>query len=112
MAHIGSIIAEAQITNGGPIILVQPENEYSGAVGVPFPSGPYMQYVEQQLRNAGIVVPLISNDASTGGRNAPGTGVGEVDIYVSRVLNWRRSVTNGTIPGTRWLSTGMCIKTS
>lgn len=27
--RVGDIIAKAQITNGGPIILVQPENEYS-----------------------------------------------------------------------------------
>jgi beta-galactosidase GanA len=30
--HIGKEIADAQITNGGPVILVQPENEYSGGV--------------------------------------------------------------------------------
>jgi hypothetical protein len=40
-----------------------------------------MQYVEDQARKAGIVIPFISNDAWTGGHNAPGTGVGEVDIY-------------------------------
>lgn len=40
-----------------------------------------MQYVEDQARKAGIVVPLISNDASASGTNAPGTGKGEVDIY-------------------------------
>lgn len=81
MAKIGSIIAEAQITNGGPVILFQPENEYSGAVGVKFPDPDYMQYVEDQARKAGIVVPLMSNDAFPGGHNAPGTGTGEVDIY-------------------------------
>ncbi|KAH0127735.1 putative beta-galactosidase, partial [Aureobasidium melanogenum] len=27
--HIGEIIAKAQITEGGPVILYQPENEYS-----------------------------------------------------------------------------------
>lgn len=111
MAHIGSIIAKAQITNDGPIILVQPENEYSGAVGVPFPSGPYMQYVEDQLHKAGVVVPLISNDASTGGRNAPGTGVGEVDIYVSRELNQGRTVTDIAVSGTRRLSIGRLTHT-
>lgn len=42
-----------------------------------------MQYVEDQARNAGIVLPLISNDAVALGHNAPGTGLGEVDIYVS-----------------------------
>ncbi|RKU43640.1 hypothetical protein DL546_004893 [Coniochaeta pulveracea] len=81
-SHINSIIAKYQITNGGPVILYQPENEYSGAIGVePFPQPEYMQYVEGQARQAGIVVPFISNDAYAGGHNAPGTGVGEVDIY-------------------------------
>jgi beta-galactosidase len=82
MANIGSIIAKAQITNGGPVILVQPENEYTYAYDTLFPDPAYMQYVEDQLRNAGIVVPLISNDAYAAGHNAPGTGEGEVDIYV------------------------------
>jgi hypothetical protein len=78
---MGKIIAKHQITNGGSVILYQPENEYSGAVGVKFPNADYMQYVEDQARKAGIVVPFISNDASAGGRNAPGTGKGAVDIY-------------------------------
>ena len=56
--NIGSIIARAQITNGGPVILVQPENEYSQATpGTPFPNHEYFAAVEAQLRNAGIVVP-------------------------------------------------------
>ena len=108
MANIGKIIADAQITNGGPVILVQPENEYTGAVeGVLFPDPAYMQYVEDQLHNAGIVVPLISNDASPRGHNAPGTGEGEVDIYVSgkplyghSKLTWSRAMM-----ATRWGST-------
>ncbi|KAI1140748.1 glycoside hydrolase family 35 protein [Hypoxylon sp. FL0543] len=80
-AQMGAIIARAQITNGGPVILYQPENEYTVGVSIPFPSGKYMQYVEDQARKAGIVVPLISNDAAPLGHNAPGTGLGEVDIY-------------------------------
>ncbi|KAK3062696.1 hypothetical protein LTR53_019247, partial [Teratosphaeriaceae sp. CCFEE 6253] len=42
-ANIGRIIAKAQITNGGPVILVQPENEYTGAAAnVPeFPDAEY-----------------------------------------------------------------------
>lgn len=81
-ASVGKTIAAAQITNGGPIILVQPENEYTGATAaVPeFPDAVYMQYVEDQLRNAGIIVPLISNDASPSGHNAPGKPA-PVDIY-------------------------------
>lgn len=82
MKNVCATIAKGQITNGGPIILFQPENEYSGAVGIDnFPDGAYMQYVEDQARDAGVVVPLISNDAWAGGHNAPGTGEGAVDIY-------------------------------
>lgn len=83
MEHICSIIAKAQITNGGPVILFQPENEYSAGDGVPFPSQEYLKYVNDQARNAGIVVPLINNDAWQGGTGAPGSGIGAVDIYVS-----------------------------
>lgn len=85
MANICAIIAKAQITNGGPVVLFQPENEYSMAVGVPFPDKEFMQYVIDQARDAGIVVPMISNDAWPGGTSAPGTGLGEVDIYVSAI---------------------------
>ncbi|KAJ5147104.1 hypothetical protein N7526_000456 [Penicillium atrosanguineum] len=83
MSHVSSTIAKAQITNGGPVILFQPENEYSGACCgyEDFPDAAYMQYVEDQARNAGIVVPLISNDASPSGHNVPGSGKGAVDIY-------------------------------
>jgi len=34
-----------------------------------------------QARKAGVVVPFINNDAWVGGHNAPGTGVGQVDLY-------------------------------
>jgi beta-galactosidase GanA len=66
MANVGATIAKAQITNGGPVILVQPENEYTGSNGNVtggFPDPVYFAYVKKQLRDAGIVVPLISNDA-------------------------------------------------
>lgn len=80
--NVGATIAKAQITNGGPIILVQPENEYTGATSdvKPFPDPVYMDYVMDQLRNAGIVMPFISNDASPKGDNAPGKPAA-VDIY-------------------------------
>jgi hypothetical protein len=78
---VGQIIAKAQITNGGPVILVQPENEYTGAVpGQKFPDPVYFQHVLDQYRAAGIVVPFISNDASSSGHNAPGQPAA-VDIY-------------------------------
>ncbi|KAF2667256.1 hypothetical protein BT63DRAFT_433432 [Microthyrium microscopicum] len=82
MSRIGALIAAHQITRGGPVILVQPENEYTGpaAPNVTFPDAPYMNAVYKQLRDSGIVVPLISNDASNSGGNAPGTAA-PVDIY-------------------------------
>jgi hypothetical protein len=82
MKNIGATIKEAQITNGGPVILVQPENEYTQATSAiqPFPDPVYMDYVMDQLRDAGIIVPLVSNDASPKGYNAPGQPAA-VDIY-------------------------------
>lgn len=80
--NIAEIIAKAQITNGGPVILLQPENEYSQATpGTEFPNSDYFQAVENQYRDAGIIVPFISNDARPQGYEAPGTGNGSVDIY-------------------------------
>lgn len=82
MAEIGKTIAAAQITNGGPIILVQPENEYTVATAdtKPFPDPKFFGYVEDQLRKAAVVVPLISNDASPKGYFAPGQEAA-ADIY-------------------------------
>lgn len=80
--RLGQTIAAAQITNGGPVVLVQPENEYSYPYGdIVFPNHEYFAYVESQLRNAGIVVPFIDNDAGPQGLFAPGNGTGSVDIY-------------------------------
>ncbi|KAF4554747.1 putative glycosyl hydrolases family 35 protein 1 [Elsinoe fawcettii] len=83
IANMAGIIAKAQITNGGPVILYQPENEYTQAdPNVLFPDSPYFQYVIDQARNAGIVVPLISNDASPKGLFSPdGQQPAKVDIY-------------------------------
>ncbi|PCG90900.1 Glycoside hydrolase, family 35 [Penicillium occitanis (nom. inval.)] len=84
---ISKIIDKAQITNGGPVIMLQPENEYSSWPGLnvsTFPSEMnknYMAFVEQQFRNAGIQVPFIVNDNLAEGYFAPGTGAGAVDIY-------------------------------
>ncbi|CAK7211837.1 hypothetical protein SEUCBS140593_001299 [Sporothrix eucalyptigena] len=85
LATVGRAIAKAQITEGGPVILVQPENEYSSFYGQDtFPeqqNRDYMAFVEQQLRLAGIVVPFIDNDPLVKGYWAAGTGVGAVDLY-------------------------------
>ncbi|KAI9045309.1 glycoside hydrolase family 35 protein [Aspergillus affinis] len=88
IANTGKIISRAQVTNGGPVILFQPENEYtmcSGFTSIEEISAcldkNYMFAVEKQYREAGIVVPFISNDAVPLGNWAPGTGRGAVDIY-------------------------------
>ena len=80
MANIGAIIADAQITNGGPVILVQPENEYTSFTDDEEPDQDYFIYVEEQLRRAGIVVPLISNEAFAAGYVTPDTKA-DIDIY-------------------------------
>ena len=97
ISTVGSIIAKAQVVNGGPIILVQPENEYTFCANTTGYTQfnnitliwkdtsclekSYMGYVENELRKAGIVVPFIVNDDAPWGKFAPGTGTGAVDIY-------------------------------
>ncbi|KAF2178184.1 glycoside hydrolase family 35 protein [Zopfia rhizophila CBS 207.26] len=97
ISHTGEIIAGAEITKGGPVILFQPDNEYSiceGARRIEDISNcldrEYMEFVENEYRKAGItvpfinndvLVPLMNNDALALGNFRPGSGVGEVDIY-------------------------------
>lgn len=86
-SSIAKIIAKYQITEGGPVILLQPENEYSQAdeeADPEFPDPVYWLAVENQFRDNGIVVPLISNDAAPHGYFAPGPPAlynVSVDIY-------------------------------
>lgn len=57
--NIGKIIAEAQITNGGPVIAFQAENEYTfGMSWVEWPDVKYIDAVNQQFRDTGIIVPF------------------------------------------------------
>ncbi|KAI1326000.1 glycoside hydrolase family 35 protein [Xylariaceae sp. FL0255] len=81
VSNMGKIIADAQITNGGPVVLLQPENEYVplqltifityGEPWILFPDVKYIEAVKQQYRDAGIVVPLINNEASIIGLFTP-----------------------------------------
>ncbi|KAI0481923.1 glycoside hydrolase superfamily [Xylariaceae sp. FL0804] len=86
-ATLGDIIAEHQITNGGPVVMLQPENEYDTWPGVnnsDFPlqlNRDYMQYVKEQFRGAGVVVPQMVNDHLYQGNWAPGSGLGATDVY-------------------------------
>lgn len=96
--YINGLIADAQITNGGPVILYQPENEYfyrkNRANPVP-PDQDYIAKVIKQARDAGIVIPLHSNDGDEADISRvlrPSTG--EVDMLVCRdicmnpSMNW------------------------
>ncbi|KAJ6015375.1 beta-galactosidase [Penicillium herquei] len=114
IATIGKIMAQAQITNGGPIILLQPENEYTlcvtetgytqmnnmsiNSVDSSCLEKEYMAYVERQYRQAGVVVPFIFNDAYPVGNFAPGSGTGAVDIYSfdSYPLGWSTAPKNAS----------------
>ncbi|KAI3336761.1 glycoside hydrolase family 35 protein [Xylariaceae sp. AK1471] len=82
VSHIGKIVAAAQITNGGPVVLLQPENEYVtfGTDWVKWPDTKYIEYVNQQYRKAGIVVPLVNNEAAIIGLFTP-EKPGGPDIY-------------------------------
>lgn len=85
VSHIARIISDAEITKGGPVIMVQIENEFSlcggDATGGSCGDKGYMDWLARAFRLAGITVPLINNDAVPAGNFAPGTGEGEIDIY-------------------------------
>ncbi|KAF1986085.1 glycoside hydrolase family 35 protein [Aulographum hederae CBS 113979] len=109
--EVGKIVAKAEITKGGPVILLQPDNEYtlcSESTGILDMSNcldkQYMAFVEETYREAGVTVPILVNDALPLGNFAPGTGVGSGDIYgwdfypfgwgqppCSNPQNWTRS---------------------
>ncbi|RDB20455.1 putative beta-galactosidase A [Hypsizygus marmoreus] len=72
---VGSKIAANQITRGGPVILVQAENEYSGFQAPYTEDFEYEKRLLQSLRDAGITVPITTNDAWPGGHYT------SVDIY-------------------------------
>lgn len=99
-------IEAAQITHGGPVIMVQYENEYSisdtpetidyltqlfvlGQGLTPDTTrelstelhAEYMAHVKSVFEDAGVVVPLMANDAVPAGNWAPGSGQGAADIY-------------------------------
>ncbi|KAG9054012.1 hypothetical protein FS842_006438 [Serendipita sp. 407] len=77
---ISKVIRRNQITEGGPIIAVQMENEYTDDETK---GPPYKPQMMKQLRKAfikaGIVVPLTHNDAGMNGYYVNGTG--SPDLY-------------------------------
>ncbi|GIC84200.1 glycoside hydrolase family 35 protein [Aspergillus udagawae] len=81
LTNVARTIAKNQITNGGPIILYQPENEYTPWENATSVDPQYMQDIMDAAREAGVVIPFISNDQWPAGDFLPGSGVGAVDIY-------------------------------
>ncbi|WP_022901419.1 glycoside hydrolase family 35 protein [Humibacter albus] len=67
--HVLGIVAPLQIDNGGPVILVQVENEY-GAYG---DDKQYLRELTDVTRASGITVPLITVDQPSGTMIADGS---------------------------------------
>ena len=63
VAEVGAIIAKNQITNGGPVILAQVENELSQTkYEATNTLVVYMEQLKTAFKDAGIVVPLTHNE--------------------------------------------------
>ncbi|KAH7914518.1 glycoside hydrolase family 35 protein [Hygrophoropsis aurantiaca] len=79
MNAVSKIIADNQVTNGGPIILVQAENEYSASPE----NDIYMQAIIDTYRANGIVIPITFNDQHGGaaGNFSPDEPGTHVNIY-------------------------------
>ncbi|KAH0614278.1 uncharacterized protein H6S33_006164 [Morchella sextelata] len=86
IAKIGPIIAKNQVTEGGPVILAQIENEYrSGSGSYAFEGADeYMEDLSATYKEVGIVVPIFHNDFNKnvrGGSWNPRNYPGVLDIY-------------------------------
>ncbi|KUL83112.1 hypothetical protein ZTR_11010 [Talaromyces verruculosus] len=66
---VGQMLVPYSIDNGGPIILLQLENELSGPAvgGTAFPPTEYMGFLANEFASAGLTVPTFHNDVSHGG---------------------------------------------
>lgn len=70
MQKVGSIIAANQITNGGPVILNQVENELTETVhSADNTLVIYMEQLKKAFREAGIVVPFTHNEKGMRGQS-------------------------------------------
>lgn len=83
--EVGVIIAKNQITNGGPVIMAQIENEYQETTYDPKATEViYMEQLKKAFRDAGIVVPLSHNEkgmrAKSWSSDYKNVG-GAVDLY-------------------------------
>ncbi|MEV0614172.1 beta-galactosidase [Nonomuraea sp. NPDC050404] len=75
--RINPIIARHQVTEGGPVVLYNAENEYQVNT-----DAAYMQDIQDQARADGIEVPITTNDCCDGGSwsSTWATGPGAVQI--------------------------------
>jgi beta-galactosidase len=80
LKQVGKQLAKMQITRGGPILMVQVENEY-GAFGN---DKAYLRSLKQTLRDAGFDVPLMRCDWAWPGQLVPG----DFDESVVTVANF------------------------
>lgn len=63
VARVGALVAAHSVTEGGPVILNQVENELQEtAHAADDPVVRYMVQVEAAFRDAGVVVPFTSNE--------------------------------------------------
>ncbi len=69
LARVGKETADLQITRGGPILMVQVENEYGSFAH----DHDYMQAVQHMIRDAGFDVTLYTSDGSSKQNLAGGT---------------------------------------
>ncbi|KAI0690966.1 glycoside hydrolase family 35 protein [Cytidiella melzeri] len=80
MTQMAKLIAKNQVNNGGPIILVQAENEFSAGTD----KSPYMQAIVDLYRANEVDIPITFNDQHGGqaGNFSPDLpGTGRVNIY-------------------------------
>ncbi|KAF8426346.1 glycoside hydrolase superfamily [Tirmania nivea] len=60
---IGEQIANARITKGGPVVMLQVGNELvMGVLGVEWPQKDYMQDLINKFRAAGVIIPTTNNE--------------------------------------------------
>ncbi|KAK7049803.1 hypothetical protein VNI00_005233 [Paramarasmius palmivorus] len=88
ITRINEITAQHQITNGGPIILSQIENEIccqrNSDGSINFPVADYMARLEQNARDNGVLIPLMTNAPNMNSKSWSkdyNPGLGSQDVY-------------------------------
>ena len=92
IAEVAPIIAKNQITNGGPVILSQVENELQQTKYDPNNTlVKYMIQIEEAFKEAGLIVPTSHNEKGFRSKSwSTGRSFGRVHLSFSRVVNFHR----------------------